>query len=218
MDEKDQLSMEHVRYEGTPPGSIFGPGEKPMNELLEKRPPHGTWINLGAGDGRYSDKLLASCVEMVAFDIDPRALAKLERDLSPELRHKLIVQQGDLSKPLPFPDHVFDGAFCAATIHIFSEKTVEMIIAEMLRVVRKGGRVLLDFSYDIQRVMNDGTSYLYPGELPYSSLDAKRVIDKSFSGRNVEVQESRIEDDFETDNGVVRYVFTGTVAVIECVT
>lgn len=218
MDEKaNQLSMDHVQYEGTPPGSIFGPGEQPMNELLEKCPAQGSWINLGAGDGRYSEKILTSCVEMTAFDIDPRALSKLERDLCPELRHKLILKQGDLTKPLSFADNAFDGAFCAATVHIFTERTIEKIIAEMFRVVRNGGRVLLDFSYDIQRIMSDGALYLYPGEISYSSADAKRIIDNCFSAKKIEKQEARIVDDFETDNGVVRYVFTGTIMVVNSI-
>ena len=161
-EELDQLSMTHVQYEGTPPGSIFGAGEQPMNELLDKCPALGNWIDLGAGDGRYSEKILASCVKLTSFDIDERALSKLERDLRPELQHKLILQQGDLTKPLPFPDNTFDGAFCASTIHRFNERTIEKIIAEMFRVVKKGGRVVLDYFYDIERIMSDGSLYLYP--------------------------------------------------------
>jgi SAM-dependent methyltransferase len=216
MEEKEtQLSMDHVQYEGTPPGSIFGPGEQPVNELLDRAPTLGSWINLGAGDGRYSERILCSCTQMTAFDIDARALAKLERDLDPALRPKLVLYQGDLTKPISFPDNSFDGALCAATIHIFAQGTIEKIIAEMFRIVRPGGRVILDFLFDIRREQSDGSLYLYPGEISYSSGDARRIIENCFAEKKIDLHEARVVDDFETDNGVVRYVFKGTIIVID---
>lgn len=213
--EENQLSMAHVQYPDAP-GSIFGPGDEPMIALLEKSPPLGKWIDCGAGDGRYAKQILKSADSLVAFDIDPRALDKLRRDLDEELRDKLILQTGDLNKTLPFADGHFDGAFCSSTIHQFSERTIRSVFAEMLRIVRPGGRVLVDFFHDIERVMSDGNLYIYPGEISYDAAVAKRIIDESFSGRNVNVLESRIVEDFETDNGVVKYKFNGNLSIVEC--
>ncbi|HEY9772214.1 MAG TPA: class I SAM-dependent methyltransferase [Planktothrix sp.] len=216
-EQENQLSMTHVKYDDTPQGSIFGPGEEPVNTLLDNAPPEGNWIDLGAGDGRYTKRILTHCSSLTAFDIDERALSKLEREIDLSLRHKLTLKTGDLTNPLPFGDNQFDGTFCASTIHIFPERIIENIICEMVRIARPGGRVILDFFHNVERVMSDGKLYLYPGEISYDAPSAQRIIDRCFRGKTTTVKVANIADDFETDNGVVKYKFNGRLFVVECI-
>ena len=209
-----QLSMTHVQYEGTPPGSIFGAGEKITHDFLQKQRPKGKWINLGAGDGRYSDKFLSTCEELVAFDRDPRALEKLERDLSPALKSRLKVSIGDLTEKLPFQNASFDGAFCSATIHIFAEETVRRLVSEMFRIVHPGGKIVTDFLYDIKRVLADGSLYLYPGEISYDSTEAEKVITNAFQGRTYQIERGEIVNDVEINNGAARYFYRSKVFLV----
>lgn len=63
----------------------------------------GTWLDLGAGDGRYADELMRRCDRVVALDADESALSKLwhrtpERDRE---RLQLIVHTSWSQSPWP---------------------------------------------------------------------------------------------------------------------
>jgi SAM-dependent methyltransferase len=74
-------------------------------------------------------------------DHPPRLVEELLARPSPGVIRKPVLAQGDMTKPLPFADGSFDIAICLEGIeHI---DTIEGLVAELRRVTRRGGRLLI---------------------------------------------------------------------------
>lgn len=97
--------------------------------------PHsGKLLDLGCGIGQYSEYFSGKGFEVVAGDISERALAYLSQK-DPEIKTVAL----DMTEPLPFNDNSFDVVFANLSIHFFSEKDTEGLIAEVKRILKAGG-------------------------------------------------------------------------------
>ena len=101
---------------------------------------HGKVLDVGCGPGFSSVLLARRGARVTALDIDPVKLRIAKRFA--ELNGvELEVTLGDASGPLPFPDGHFDGLMSLELIeHI---KDWRALVAEMVRVVRPGGRIAI---------------------------------------------------------------------------
>jgi SAM-dependent methyltransferase len=98
---------------------------------------HGRVLDVGCGTGALAAHIAAAGYEVVGVDVSPGMLAEAAR-------RGLAGAYAAFSTALPFPDNGFDLALTVATLHhLETPVRVAFTIAEMGRVVRPGGHVLL---------------------------------------------------------------------------
>jgi len=88
--------------------SVWGIEDKATVDLLKNTKIGGSWLNLCAGDGRFNNYLLEQASEVVAVDIDEKALQKLAKTATNTLRKKLKPKVMDITQPLLFENDSFD--------------------------------------------------------------------------------------------------------------
>jgi SAM-dependent methyltransferase len=97
-----------------------------------------TALDVGAGTGLLAERLLDSGLGVVALDPFPQMLGQLQQR-RPDIQ--TVVAHGD---DIPFPDDVFDLTYSVAVMHHIAEpRLVGRTLAEMVRVTRPGGRILV---------------------------------------------------------------------------
>jgi SAM-dependent methyltransferase len=97
-------------------------------------------LDLGCASGYYIDHAFAQgAAAVTAVDIARGWLARLEAR-SPDPRLRLV--QADISEPMPFlADTTFDVAILSLVIHYI--RHWEPLLAELYRVLKPGGRVVI---------------------------------------------------------------------------
>lgn len=171
--------LEDIDYLATSKGSIWGEGDQETLEILKSYDFSGKWLNLSAGDGRYNGLILASASRVVATDYDMRALEKLVNETPGELRGKLKTRKLDLNEKFPFDDASFDGVFNTGTIHLFPVEMVERIFGEVDRVLKRGGRFVIDFACEIKRETKDG-DLINDGRKQYAMDEVRSLFEHCF--------------------------------------
>jgi len=122
-----------------------GPGRKAIAEINALPP--GRVIELGVGTG-LSLPLYDRRHRIVGVDLSPDMLSRAEKRVSAEhLSHVEALLEMDAAN-LRFPDQSFDAAMAMFVITVVPDP--EGVLAEIIRVVRPGGRVVLvnHFSVD----------------------------------------------------------------------
>jgi SAM-dependent methyltransferase len=95
-------------------------------------------LDVGAGTGLLAERLSDLGLGVVALDPFPQMLGQL-RQRRPDI--ETVVAHGD---DIPFPDDVFDLTYSVAVMHHIAEPAqVRRTLAEMIRVTRPGGRILV---------------------------------------------------------------------------
>ena len=95
-------------------------------------------LDVGAGTGLLAERLSDLGLGVVALDPFPQMLGQL-RQRRPDI--ETVVAHGDA---LPFPDDTFDVTYSVAVMHHIAEPLlVRRTLAEMVRVTRPGGRILI---------------------------------------------------------------------------
>jgi SAM-dependent methyltransferase len=95
-------------------------------------------LDVGAGTGLLAERLTDRGLNVVALDPFPRMLRQLQQR-RPEL--ETVVAAGH---DIPFPDDTFDLTYSVAVMHHIAEPDlVQGTLAEMVRVTRPGGRILV---------------------------------------------------------------------------
>jgi len=191
-DKEKYIHTEGIDYSKTGKDSIWGPGDKDTLELLKKIDIHGTWLNLAAGDGRYNVNLLKEADFVVASDLDESALSKLWHNTPLKYRTKLTLTGFDLTKRFPFKDESFEGLFCTSTLHYFSEKVLHKIFLEIDRILKKRGRIIVEFATDMKRVLPDGNTYIRESEPLYEFEEAVSFLKRLLENYEVHIIESEV--------------------------
>lgn len=93
-------------------------------------------LDAGTGAGALALALAPSVAEVTGVDVEPELLARA-RERAPA---NASFVEGDATA-LPFPDALFDLAGTMRTLH--HVRRPELVVAELARVVRPGGRVLV---------------------------------------------------------------------------
>ena len=100
----------------------------------------GRLIEVGAGFGRLAREY-RGYAEVVLLDSSSVHVAAALETLGGDSRYSVTL--GDATA-LPYPDHVFDAAVCVRVLHHFRDPGPA--IAEMGRVVRPGGILVLEYA------------------------------------------------------------------------
>ncbi len=95
------------------------------------------WLDVGCGNGAFTETLLERCAPTTVHGIDP---SEAQLTYARERLSSLAVEfrQGD-AMAQPFPDDAFDAAVMPLVIFFVPEPATG--VAEMARVVRSGGTV-----------------------------------------------------------------------------
>jgi SAM-dependent methyltransferase len=111
-----------------------------------QKPPSGLrWIDVGCGNGAFTELLAERCAPAEIQGIDPSE-AQLAFARSRHSAGIAQFRQGD-AMALPFPDRSFDAAVMALVIFFVPEPPAG--VAEMARVVRRGGPIA-SYAWDIE--------------------------------------------------------------------
>jgi SAM-dependent methyltransferase len=108
-------------------------------QLVDRLRPTGRVLEIGVGTGRFAVPLRGRQVNVFGVDLSPEMLQRL--------RHKdrrLPVLRGDATR-LPFADGAFGGGLTIHVLHLIP--SWRDAISELLRVVRRGGLLLLDIGH-----------------------------------------------------------------------
>lgn len=111
----------------------------PLLELAELQP-HESVLDLGGGTGRVARAAAGSCREVVVLD---PCSAMLKR-VSPLPNVQVVLGR---AQHIPFENERFDVVLCVDALHHIKE--AEAAIAEIHRVLRPGGRVLVQ-EFDVR--------------------------------------------------------------------
>ncbi len=96
-------------------------------------------LDVGCGTGNFSIKLAQKGASVVGVDISEKMIT-IARKRAIQEKVSIEFKKMD-SQNLQFPDNYFDGVFSMATIEFISDP--RKMIAEMFRVCKKGGPVLM---------------------------------------------------------------------------
>ena len=110
--------------------------------------PNLNWIDVGCGNGAFTELLVERCAPRAIVGIDP-AEAQLAYGRSRPVGRVAQFQKGD-AMSVPFPDDSFDAAVMALVIFFVPDPARGL--AEMVRVVKPGG-IVTAYAWDM---MNGG--------------------------------------------------------------
>jgi SAM-dependent methyltransferase len=144
---EEATGYEATRY-GSPYGRLFRAAHlKTLDEVLE---PAQQVLDVASGTGQLLPALVKFGQQVVAIDLTPGMLEESRKRHAHESRITYAV--GDASR-LPYPDHSFDIVASARFLHLFEPDRQAAFIAEMARVLRPGGLLVVDFySSDARRL------------------------------------------------------------------
>ena len=108
-------------------------------------PPKGLhWVDVGCGNGAFTELLAARCAPAAVEGVDPSA-QQIDFARQRKIAVKASFREGGAA-PLPFTDASFDAAVMALVIFFVPEPPAG--VAEMARVTRPGGLVSA-YAWDI---------------------------------------------------------------------
>ena len=120
----------------------FIPPPDPMQlQTLLNLPTAGRMLDAGGGTGRVASLLQPMVGKLVLSDESGKMLKQAQT------KGKLQPMLGRVER-FPFPDNSFDRALVVDALHHFHNQ--EQAIAELLRVLKKGGRLVIE-EPDIRR-------------------------------------------------------------------
>lgn len=117
------------------PGNPMVMAEEPVVHKMLSSYPLGAALDAACGTGRHAERLVSLGHEVIGVDLTPEML-DVAKAKAPSARFEM----GDLNS-LPLPDGSVDLAVCTLALTHF--KQLEQPLAEIARVVRPGGRVVL---------------------------------------------------------------------------
>ena len=146
------------------PGAVFGKSFLSVLEWLEPLSPDGIALDVACGAAHVAQEIAPRVRQVVGIDLTPALLRLGAARLAAAGIGNVLLQEGDAAA-LPFTDGAFDLVVCRAALHHFPDPAVQ--VAEMARVCRPGGRVVV-------------SDMLAPSAAGRTAFDAlHRVIDPS---------------------------------------
>jgi 2-polyprenyl-3-methyl-5-hydroxy-6-metoxy-1,4-benzoquinol methylase len=118
--------------------------------------PQDTVLDVGCGNGEYTQYIAACCDEVRAFDLSPALLDQARRRGTPNIDYR----SGDLASLLDHRDTLFDAVFVMGVFVTIHGDRFEQAAADLAQLVRPGGLLITRDSVtaeeDIVRHVTDG--------------------------------------------------------------
>jgi len=133
--------------------------EEPLVESVTGKLPPGRALDAACGTGRHAARLAADGHDVVGIDATP-AMLDIARTRAPSAEFRL----GDLTA-LPVDDGSFDLAICALALAHLPDPAPA--IAELARVVRPGGRIVLTDAHPTFVTIQGQATFPTPGGLAF---------------------------------------------------
>lgn len=111
-------------------------------------------LDLGSGSGRHVVYLAGSGFTVHGFDNSPSGIELTKQWLSQE-NLDADLHLGDMTEKLPFDDNFFDAIVSIQVIHHARLETIETIIAEMERILKPDGAILIT----VAKIKNQAKNY-----------------------------------------------------------
>lgn len=117
----------------------------PYQELLTQganllvRKKDGLYLDAGCGTGNSTEQIAARLFpngRVIGLDNSPEALTRA-KEKYPALEFRF----GDLDRPLPFPDNIFDGVWANNSLYLVADP--RQSLQEIFRVLKPGGRLIM---------------------------------------------------------------------------
>lgn len=135
----DDTAKDYDSWCKTPIGSYVDTLEKQLIDEVAEPKTGEIAIDLGCGTGIFSIWLAEKGLSVTGVDIASEML-KVAEYKSIQNRSAIHFKKADLHK-LPFKDQSFDLAVCNIALEFVSSP--ELVVAEGLRVLKKGGRLVV---------------------------------------------------------------------------
>lgn len=112
--------------------------------------PQWTVLDIGCGGGANLNRLLKQCPQgkVYGIDLSEESVVFASKYNVKELNKRCFIQQGSVCS-LPYKDGTFDAVTAFETVYFWSP--IEIALAEVVRVLRKGGCFLVGLK---QAVLN----------------------------------------------------------------
>lgn len=107
---------------------------------IEPLSPDAIVLDVACGAAHASESIAPSVRQVVGLDLTIALLRLGAERLRAAGIHNVVLQEGN-AEVLPFVDESFDIVFCRSSLHHFADP--KRAVAEMVRVCRIGGRVVL---------------------------------------------------------------------------
>lgn len=133
------------------PGNPLVSAEEPVVRAMIDMASTGRALDAACGTGRHTKYLVEKGFDTTGIDCSPEML-DLARAKVPQARFEL----GDLTA-IPFATGIFDLALCALALDHADD--LRAPVAELARVVRPGGRVIISTFHPINRQFGGGGFY-----------------------------------------------------------
>ena len=124
--------------------------EDASNEVLAdllNLEPNSKILDLAAGTGRTSIPLAKNGFIVTALDLTEGMMKVMKKKIATQNIKNIDVVPGN-AKQIPYEDSSFDAVVSFRFLHLFDEDDKQKIIDEAHRVVKPGGKVLLEFNND----------------------------------------------------------------------
>jgi demethylmenaquinone methyltransferase/2-methoxy-6-polyprenyl-1,4-benzoquinol methylase len=145
-------------------------------------------LEIGFGTGHAVVEIaqrLAGGGRVFGIDVSPGMLAIAEKRVAAAgLRDRVVeLQLGD-AKQLPYDDGSFDAVFSSFTLELFSESEIPRLLAEIARLLRPAGRLVVVSMHDDgrKRVMVDLYRFLhrhFPHIVDCQPIDAQACLERA---------------------------------------
>lgn len=114
-----------------------------LGQVVELAQTQADWhvLDVGTGTGHTAFALAPHVAYVIATDITPEMLAEGERLQTQNGIANVEFRQADVHR-LPFADASFDLVTCRRAAHHFAN--IQTAVAEMARVLKPGGRMVID--------------------------------------------------------------------------
>ena len=152
-----------------------------LTDILTKElAPRGRVLEIGVGTGRVALPLHERGIELTGVDVSRAMMAKLVGKSGGVVPFPLV--QGD-ALGLPFTDGTFGAAFAVHVLHLIPDW--RRAVAEMVRVVRPGGAVMVDQGHPAGRRWREAVQRRFEQETAverrFTGLSDLRDLDEAMA-------------------------------------
>jgi ubiquinone/menaquinone biosynthesis C-methylase UbiE len=127
-------------------------------------------LELGCGTGNDAARLARAGLEVTATDYSSEAITRAEERFAD---CRIDFQVVDMTERLSFGDKQYDAVMSNVAAHMFSDEVTRRLLAEVKRVLRYGGLLLLHVNSDADRELRA------PGRPVKLELEPNYVLEES---------------------------------------